>query len=106
MLLEKKGKSTEYLNNLSPITLTNCDLKIITKTFANRMSKVLEEIIHESKTAYIPGRYVYDNQRSLELIIFQWFFRSLATEFLELLRVLGTGAFFCLVTYLLPMVGR
>ena len=68
MLLEKKGKNTEYLNNLRPITLTNCDLKIITKTFANRMSKVLEEIIHESQTAYIPGRYVHDNLRSLELI--------------------------------------
>ena len=68
MLLEKKGKNTEYLNNLRPITLTNCDLKIITKTFATRMSKVLEEIIHESQTAYIPGRYVHDNLRSIELI--------------------------------------
>ena len=32
------------------------------------MSKVLEEIVHESQTAYIPGRYVHDNLRSLELI--------------------------------------
>ena len=33
-------KSTEQLNDLRPITLPNCDLKIITKkTFANRMSK-------------------------------------------------------------------
>ena len=32
------------------------------------MSKVLEEIIHESQTAYIPGRYVHDNLRSIELI--------------------------------------
>ena len=32
------------------------------------MSKILEEIIHESQTAYIPGRYVHDNLRSLELI--------------------------------------
>ena len=32
------------------------------------MSKVLEEIIHESQTAYIPGRYVHANLRSLELI--------------------------------------
>ena len=42
----KKGKSTEQLNNLRPITLTNCDLKITTKTFANRMSKLLEEVIN------------------------------------------------------------
>ena len=47
MLLEKKGKSTEHLNNLRPITLTNCDVKLITKNFANRMSKVMPEVIHE-----------------------------------------------------------
>ena len=68
MLLEKKEKDTEFLNNLRPITLTNCDLKIITKSFSNRMSQVIKEVIHESQTAYIPGRYVHDNLRSLELI--------------------------------------
>ena len=31
MLLEKKGKSTENLNNLRPITLTNWDVKQIKK---------------------------------------------------------------------------
>ena len=49
MLLEKKGKRMEHLNNLRPITLTNCDVKLITKCFANRMSKVMPE---ESQTAY------------------------------------------------------
>ena len=33
------------------------------------------------------------------------FFRSLAIKPSVILRVLGLGAFFCLVTYLLPMVG-
>ena len=33
--------------------MLNCDLKIITKTFANRKNKFLEEIIHESQTAYM-----------------------------------------------------
>ena len=47
MFLEKKGKSTEHLNNLRPITLTNFDVKIITKSFANRMSKVMPDVIHE-----------------------------------------------------------
>ena len=68
MLLEKKGKDTECLNNLRPITLTNCDLKIITKSFSNILSEVIKEVIHESQTAYIPGRYVHDKMRSLELI--------------------------------------
>ena len=44
---------------------TNFDVKLITKSFANRMSKVMPEVIHESQTANIPGRYVHDNLRSL-----------------------------------------
>jgi hypothetical protein len=54
MLLEKEANSTDQLNNLRQITLTNCDLKIITKCFANRMSKVTNEVTQESQTAYIP----------------------------------------------------
>ena len=42
----------EHLNNLRPITLANCDVKIITKSFANRMRKVMPEVIHESQKAY------------------------------------------------------
>jgi hypothetical protein len=68
MLLEKKGKSTTKLNNLRPITLTNCDLKLITKKLGNRMSKITNEIIHKSQTAYIPGRNVHDNLRGIKLI--------------------------------------
>ena len=40
-----EGKSTERLNNLRTITLTNCDVKIITRSFANRMSKLMPEVI-------------------------------------------------------------
>jgi hypothetical protein len=32
------------------------------------ISKVMEEIIHESQTAYIPVRNVHNNLRSLKLI--------------------------------------
>jgi hypothetical protein len=32
MHLVKKEKSTDQINNLKPITLTNCNLKIIIKT--------------------------------------------------------------------------
>lgn len=65
-LLEKKGKNPKYLNNLRPITLSNCDIKLITKTYANRVAKILPCIIHKSQTAYIKGRQVHDNLRMLE----------------------------------------
>ena len=58
MLLEKNDKSTEHLNNLRPITLTNCDVKLITKSFANRMSKVMPEVIHAIVLLSI--KYLYE----------------------------------------------
>jgi hypothetical protein len=58
MLLEKKGKSTEQLNNLRLITQIKCDPKLRTRTLVDRRSKVMIEIIHELQIAYIPGRNV------------------------------------------------
>jgi len=65
-LLPKEGKDITQIGNWRPITLTNCDLKIITKTIANRVSKVLDKIISPTQTAYIPGRVVHDNLRMFE----------------------------------------
>jgi len=65
-LLPKAGKDTSQISNWRPITLTNCDLKVITKTIANRVSKVLDKIISPTQTAYIPGRVVQDNLRMFE----------------------------------------
>ncbi len=63
-LLPKDGKDLNDIRNWRPITLSNCDSKIITKALANRMSKVLEDIVDPAQTAYIPGRSVMDNIRS------------------------------------------
>ena len=65
-LLPKLGKNLEKIENWRPITLTNCDLKIFTKLISNRVSKVLEKLIHPCQTAYIPGRVVHDNLRVFE----------------------------------------
>ena len=40
VFLPKEGKDPGDSKNLRPVTLTNCDLKIITKALSNRMSKV------------------------------------------------------------------
>ena len=65
-LLPKEGKDLSMIGNWRPITLTNCDLKIFTKTYANRISIMLDKLIHPAQTAYIPGRSVHDNLRMFE----------------------------------------
>jgi hypothetical protein len=66
-LLDKKGKDRRIINNLRPITLSNCDLKLITKTYTTRINKILSRIISPNQTAYVPGRQVHDGLRLLDI---------------------------------------
>jgi hypothetical protein len=68
VLLPKEDKDLGNISNWRPITLSNCDAKIITKALANRMSRVLGEIIDENQTAYVKGRSVTDNLRSMKFM--------------------------------------
>jgi len=63
-ILPKEGKDHSDIKNWRPITLSNCDAKIITKALAMRINPILESIIDPSQTAYVPGRSVMDNIRS------------------------------------------
>ena len=60
-LLPKEGKDSRVLKNWRPITLSNCDFKIITKTLSQRLSKAVSGIISSNQTAYIKDRQISDN---------------------------------------------
>ncbi len=64
-LLYKKGDDT-LLKNYRPISLTNYDYKILCFVLANRLQKVLHNIIHEDQTGYIKKRYIGSNARLLD----------------------------------------
>ena len=66
-LLEKKGKDKRHIQNLRPISLSNCDIKIITKALTRKCNVILPKIIHPMQAAYIPGRLVHDNIRLINL---------------------------------------
>jgi hypothetical protein len=66
-LIPKKDKDKTLIKNWRPITLSNCDIKIITKAYAIRLNSVLDQIIHKSQSAYVPGRNIMDNIRTLNV---------------------------------------
>ena len=69
-LIPKKDKDRLYLKHWRPITLLNTDYKIIALILANRLQKVLPYVIDEDQTGYIKGRYIGQNIRIIEDIIY------------------------------------
>ena len=65
-LLPKKGKDLTKIGNWRPISLSPCDLKIITKAYANRLKEILPSILCEAQAAYTPGRDISFNNRVLQ----------------------------------------
>ena len=69
-LLYKKG-SKEELKNYRPISLTNCDYKILAYVLARRLQTVIYKLVSEDQSAYIKGRYIGLNARMI-LDIFEF----------------------------------
>ncbi len=59
-LLPKKGDLT-MLKNWRPVALLCVDYKILSKCIANRLNKVLCEIIHKDQSYCVKGRSITDN---------------------------------------------
>ena len=69
-LIPKKDKDKSLLENLRPISLLNVDYKILTKVIAKRIEKVLPTIINPDQTGYVKGRYIGENIRLIQDIMF------------------------------------
>ena len=70
-LIPKGDKPKELLDSWRPITLLNCIYKLISGVLANRINKVLPNIIHSDQSGFVPGRYIGDCLRSTYDII-EW----------------------------------
>jgi hypothetical protein len=62
-LIPKAGKDHKLIKNWRPITLSNCDHKLITRLYNARMLTILTKYINVTQTAYIKGRSIADNLR-------------------------------------------
>ncbi len=67
-LLPKVGKDPTKLTNWRPITLSNCDHKLITKCLARRLTNALKPCLHPNQTAYLPGKQIQDNLRVINIV--------------------------------------
>ena len=64
-LIPKKDKDIRYLKNWRPISLLNTDYKILTKTLAMRLKRVLPNIINDDQVAYLKDRFIGQNIRTI-----------------------------------------
>jgi ribonuclease HI/endonuclease/exonuclease/phosphatase family metal-dependent hydrolase len=65
--LYKKG-DPEDIANYRPITLTNTDYKLYTKTMAIKITRASQDIIHEDQAGFMPGRSIYNHTRLINII--------------------------------------
>ncbi|KAK3538615.1 hypothetical protein QTP86_008680 [Hemibagrus guttatus] len=59
-LLPKKGDLT-HLKNWRPVSLLCTDCKLLSKALASRLTKVMEQLIHQDQTYCVPDRSIFNN---------------------------------------------
>ena len=69
VLLEKKGKNRMDIANWRPITLLGVDYKLLTKTLAERLKKVLPGLIHTDQNGFVPGGNIIFSAHSIRDIL-------------------------------------
>ena len=65
-LLQKRGKDAQLIKNWRPISLTNVDYKLLTKSLAMRTETVLPKIIHENQSGFVKDRFIGESIRLID----------------------------------------
>ncbi len=71
-MVHKEDKDPTDCGSDRPITLLNVDQKLLSAILADRLTKIVTQIIDPDQTGFIPNRHLPDNvRRTLELFPFQ-----------------------------------
>ena len=62
-LIEKKGKGKRFIKNCRPVSLINVDTKVLSKSIATLIKKVIGTVVSNDQTAYVPGRHIGESVR-------------------------------------------
>ena len=65
-----KKNDKQLLKNWRPISLLCCDYKILSKTIANRIKRVLDCLLSQRQTCSVPGRTIFQNLHFMRDAIF------------------------------------
>ena len=68
-LIEKPNKDKRFISNWRPISVLNVDQKLISKTLAEKLKKVLPFLIDPGHTAYVNSRFLGKSGRLIADII-------------------------------------
>ena len=68
-LIPKKDAEPYLIKNWRPLTLLNCDYKIAAKAIAGRLKIFLPNLINSDQTGFIKSRFIGENIRRLQSII-------------------------------------
>jgi hypothetical protein len=67
MILLRKKDNPEEIRDYRPISLIHSFSKLVTKCLANRLAKLLDSLVRPNQSAFIRGRSIHDNFRSVQL---------------------------------------
>lgn len=67
MVLLKKKDQPEEIRDYRPISLIHSFGKLITKCMANRLAPKLDSLVCRNQSAFIKGRSIHDNFRTVRL---------------------------------------